>query len=544
MGEPGHQVLNEEIAVFTFRQSMNSNLGTTIDGTSNTRNALTAVTGKLEQLGVDKAQINAGSKRGSGFGSFLGRLVTGRLRESSRREDSVVQEKFDKEVVDSFPEAKSHNEWIVENNEAIVNGDLQKQVMRDFSDAGVARMKELEDSVPAHDKDFFPYLYEKNENGEMVKVSDIAERDTMSEKNMSGLLTLGRQESRMSTARMYMLSKGYTVDEIFENSPEGIDRRVKCGKEMLEDIKKGPDSCGKMFAGMIKAYAELPVPDVSSDAAILKNMREIRLIRTAGKDMYQTMGERSSVEAAYEKYTTPEERARDNAAMSMGSGVAYLGCERADLIKSGVLHPEYKMPEISEFSQYAYGTFNQEQRGFIKENIKPGMKLGDCGGLGNQVMDMFLDHNIKEMSSGLDETGLRDKIINNVSLSDLRTMESAAKDAKNEMAADKEKSAKAFESRALVEERIKDHENERIKTLEEEKNKAHDNQRYVMSDFEMLRSYDREVYSGEPDSPTIPGKEIIIESDSLNISDFEKPQMSSSDFIKNESKEISIELNH
>jgi hypothetical protein len=532
------------MAVFRYRDHVNNFIGTRVDPTKVVRDSLSAAAEKLNDSGVTRAEIKARNGRGRGIGGFLGRLATGRLTSSSRRKDSVVQERFDNEVADGFEETRKNYEWVEKNYSALEKHDMsvaegrehQKQYMREFSEAGVERGKQLKDAAEAHDRDFYPDLFDKNEIGEMIPKAMPTIRDIMANENMSGLNTLGRQDSRISLARLYMISKGCTIDQIFENTPEGSARRSQYGKEMMEEIKKGPENCGKMFADMGKAYADLPVPDISSDAAILKNMRDIETIRTMGIDFNQIMvmrkegstRELNPVEAAYEKNTTKEERDKTKAALDMNTALHYLGHLRATVIKDGTLDPDYKMPKPSPYHNLMYAGFSQKHRAFIENNIRPGMKMSEGGEIGIKVEGMIQKHTNDVSESGIDEKGLRDQIIEGATIDDLNEMGNAAHVVKNEIATEKMKSAEAF-----------DYEGKRDYRMYEKGVPFEMFQKDVPAGF-----YDDDepkIQSSEPENN--PG-EIVIESNSLNISDFEKPQMGSSDYVKTESKEISIEINN
>jgi hypothetical protein len=288
---------------------------------------------------------------------------------------------------------------------------------------------------------------------------------------------------------------------------------------------------------------------MSSDAAILKNMREIDLMRGVGINLTQSMSVRHSndprglepVHAAFVKHTSEKEQGDIDAAVHMSHAVGFWGYERAKAITSGALHPDYKMPNPAPYDIFMGADFINKHRDFIAENIQPGMKMSEGGEIGVGIPGMYLEHTSEVQDTKLnkyykiDEHGLRARVINGATMNDLVEMEVAAQDVKNEIAADKEKSAKAFE---------------------EAKKRDLDMQENGIP-FEMFQNdvpagfYDDEpkIEINEPEDSL---GEIIIETNedkkiedvSLNISDFEKPQMGSSDFIKNESKEISIELNN
>ena len=128
-------------------------------------------------------------------------------------------------------------------------------------------------------------------------------RTELAPKNISNLRTMDRAPSRVNFARMYMLSKGDSFEQIYADTPEAQELRKNRGKELMGIMHGGPKGIGKMFADMSKALSEYPMPDVSNDAALCKNRDEIWFIANAGINFVQVMGKESNapVRDAYKK---------------------------------------------------------------------------------------------------------------------------------------------------------------------------------------------------------------------------------------------------
>jgi hypothetical protein len=87
-------------------------------------------------------------------------------------------------------------------------------------------------------------------------------------KKTHGIETLGGEigstrNGRLSMVRLYMLSRGYSVDDIF--SQDGRMQHIKAdiGKDFTNIITSGdPGKIGKMYADIARKLNEYPVPDI------------------------------------------------------------------------------------------------------------------------------------------------------------------------------------------------------------------------------------------------------------------------------------------
>jgi hypothetical protein len=147
-----------------------------------------------------------------------------------------------------------------------------------------------------------------------------------------------------------------------------------------------------MFAGILKKLSDFPNPDMTSDAMLYKNMRDFSFIRDASIDVSQIINlrdenrdevrERHPFENAVHKHITPKEYDKFSNMLDSSQATYYNGIvARMNYITSGdySLTPELPTDKSLQRSpaQQIFVLFNAERQDYIKENYKPGSKMGD-----------------------------------------------------------------------------------------------------------------------------------------------------------------------
>ncbi|MCL2216005.1 MAG: hypothetical protein FWB91_03175 [Defluviitaleaceae bacterium] len=288
------------------------------------------------------------------------------------------------------------------------------KIVESFQGMAKERADWLDNMPSTLDKDFFPHLYE---NGKL----DSKRESSMKADNMGGLGTLDRNGSRISLAQMYMLSKGDSLDDMYENTQTARDLRQQRGKELMGILKsQDPEKMGEMFADIGKSLADFPVPDVTSDAAIYKNMRQVNFITNAGINFNQIMNARpdgntdyTPVEQAYRNNMTQKDWLRADTAVMAAQALKANGVTaRIDVMGKGEYTLSPKEDGNASDSSYSFNRQRVEaieysnRKDFIKANYKPGTKLGDCGQLlekSNKVMTPMIQ------KRGMEDPGILQK---------------------------------------------------------------------------------------------------------------------------------------
>jgi hypothetical protein len=384
----------------------------------------TVLTGLYGEGNMNK--INENNMKGRGLGAWLGRLITGR-RDSGVR--ATGKTAFDAQVKETgFNDGELKAVWKLQQCEAeIRNGTMttEEVLSRETDSFGkkfnaeetIAKLKsqstesrkqpagmesaetiekfrvmardrarEIEEIYDKHCKDFFPQHYD---NG----VLDNAKaNEEMSPKNTNNSKTLDRINTRASLAHAYMYSQGDTLEQIYGDSQECKDLRTKRGKEMMDKLSGSKEEAGKMYADIAKKLSDFPTPDMSSDAAIYNNMREIHFLRNASINLSQVINLRNEnrdsireyhdLEIALYKNMSETEKQRFTTMGQIGQSINYNGIEaRINFMASGEYSPtpelfadkKYKRTPI----QQMLTVFSAERQDYIKENFIPGKKMGD-----------------------------------------------------------------------------------------------------------------------------------------------------------------------
>jgi len=375
--------------------------------------------------------INKDNMKGRGLGAWLGRLVTGR-RDSGVRATGVEAHKAHMTQT-GFNHGEMQEVWKLQQCEAeIRSGALKPEevLAREMDSFGkkydaektIAKMKNqtMENrNKPAgpestefieqfrwmsreracmyerihaeHGMDFFPQHYD---NDELNTSKANAE---MYPQNTNGSKTLDRLTTRVTLARAYMYSQGCTLEQIYGDTDADKALRTKYGKEMMQKLSGSMEDASKMYADIAKKLSDFPMPDMTSDAAIYENMRDIDFARNAGIDLSQIINLRDedkenkrpyhALEQAFHDNLTDKEYERFNIMNQYSQGIVHNGIDdRITLMRTG----DYSQKPVSynkdmngkdkavrsPFQQMLMG-LTTEKKDYIQENYVPGKKMGD-----------------------------------------------------------------------------------------------------------------------------------------------------------------------
>ncbi|MCL2501373.1 MAG: hypothetical protein FWE90_13710 [Defluviitaleaceae bacterium] len=370
--------------------------------------------------------INKDNMKGRGWGAWLGRLVTGR-RDSGVRATGVAA--FNTHLKETgFNSGEMQEVWKLQQCEAEIRSgaltaeEVLARGLDDFEkkydpDQTVAKLKsqnmegrkqtagpestdtieqfrvlaqdkaaELDRKLLDHDADFFPDLYEKGVL-DAQKTNKIMHPDKTNRSQ-----TLDRINSRMTLARAYMYAQGDTMDQIYGDSKESKDLRARRGRELMGKLTGSVEETGKMYAQIAKKIIDFPTPDMSSDAMLYNNMREINFIKDASINMTQIINlrredredvrPRHALENAFHDNLSKLENEKFNNMTQNGQALNFNGIEaRIKFLASGdysltpVIHEGKKIKRSA--NEQIMTVFNPERQDFIKENYVPGKKIGD-----------------------------------------------------------------------------------------------------------------------------------------------------------------------
>ena len=313
------------------------------------KEAVDELSEKLAKLRGDKTSdaVSANNHEGRGFMAAIGRFVFGRLFASSRAEaasnhDHLVNKEGFGEEEKRLWKLKQHEKLIRDGTEKLetahtlgtkkaynheeamylyestYGNDPDGATAKHFQDAAKLRARQTADTRERHDRDFFPQLYGNHTGISRSKVDYL-----MAPEKTGGLQKLDSAEVRGSLAQMYMFSKGYSIDEIYMDSPEARAQRIKCGRELRGILASRPSEIGVMLSAISKKIADSPMPDMTSDLAIYKNMPEIDFYSSAGLNFRKIM-----------PYSEGNLKNRDNALgyYNFSAGFDRMNAERYDKI--------------------------------------------------------------------------------------------------------------------------------------------------------------------------------------------------------------------
>ena len=361
--------------------------------------------------------VNDGHGKGRGAGAFFGRIATGRFLNSSRAAQEQERERATNHT--GFITSTKEEVWKLQQREAdiragtaepqdVINmrsgefgvemtrdardqaegklkrvyGPERDQTLSNFQSAVAQRTQELDNATKEFgliDRDFFPGLTEENKT------------TILQEERMGGLKTLPRGSSRVPFAQLYMFSKGHSLESMLADTPEASAMRQQCGREFMEIATSGDrDRMGTMLADMGNAFADMPIPDMTSDAALYQNMREIDFMRNASINFSQVLSikregsanPREAVEEAYRSKLTPEQFRRNDNAIERAQATEHLGVtERLEVMGKGdyafsaaTEEPDYAM---SRNNSLASATAYSDNLDIIKQDLIPGERLAD-----------------------------------------------------------------------------------------------------------------------------------------------------------------------
>ena len=253
------------------------------------------------------------------------------------------------------------------------------KIVEDFRVEAQRRASDLHIKTGEHDRDFFPQFY----NG--TKMVDDAKIDEESKKlEINGAKKMDRYGDRAALGRMYMLSKGDSMDQIFGNTPENQALRRSRGREVEEILKSNPENIGKMYAEIGKAFADFPIPDMTSDLALSKNMRDIKFIEEVVGCMYEKSPGDDPIDNAYKKNLSPDDAKRIEAALMMGLAIYQNGVtDRINLMHAGAysLAPELCGTNLNKQGvqkpSWPLALHYGKRISQISENFVPDTKIGD-----------------------------------------------------------------------------------------------------------------------------------------------------------------------
>ncbi|MCL2603796.1 MAG: hypothetical protein FWD90_04895 [Defluviitaleaceae bacterium] len=306
--------------------------------------------------------------KGRGLGALLGRIASWRSLSSARASGQKAFTGFQEESIRDNPAPIEAQDTVSQFN---------KMAKERYNN-------EIIFAKEQHDKEFFPQFYTDGKYNQNKAVND------MQETNTNGSKTLGRVSSRVSLAQMYMYSQGCTIDQIYGNTQESKDLRARYGREMMDKLTGPLDETGKMYADIAKKLSDFPIPDMSSDAALYNNMREIDFINNSSINFTQDLDLRneaaqdkapySPLEQAFHNHLSEEDFKKLDKATQCGQSLHWNGI--SDRI-AYMVSDEYS---LSPDKVIDHGTDLSKRTGVIhytgrvdaiREQFKPGDKLCD-----------------------------------------------------------------------------------------------------------------------------------------------------------------------
>jgi hypothetical protein len=370
--------------------------------------------------------IGKNDMKGRGLGAWLGRLVTGRRDSGVRATGMAAFDTHTKET--GFNDGERRAVWKLQQKEneirsgtmtveevlkldaedfdkkydaletitKLKNQSLESrnqpatmesaETVEKFRVLARDRARELDEIHERHCMDFFPQHYVNGVLDTQKVNAQMYPQHTNNAKN------LDRINTRATLAQAYMYSQGDTLEQIYGDTKECKDLRTKRGKEMMEKLTGSKEEAGKFYADIAKKLADFPTPDMSSDAAIYNNMREIHFMSNTGINLTQIINLRDEsrdvvrqqhdLEIAFHKNISPQECTRFNNMTQNSQSLMFNGIEaRISRMTAG----QYSLtPELHADKKYQQSSMKQiltvfgaERQGYITENLVPGKKSGD-----------------------------------------------------------------------------------------------------------------------------------------------------------------------
>ncbi|MCL2501374.1 MAG: hypothetical protein FWE90_13715 [Defluviitaleaceae bacterium] len=319
--------------------------------------------------------------KGRGLGALLGRIVSLRSLSSARASGSQAFGSFQEESIRDKPAPLE-----------------SENTLRQFSNMAKERYtNDILFSKENHDKDFFPQFYTGGKYDKDKAVKDMHDEKT------NGSKTLGRVNSRVSLAQMYMYSQGCTIDQIYGNTQDCQELRAKYGKELMEKLTGPIDETGKMYAVIAKKLNDFPIPEMDSDAALYNNMREIDFIKNSSINFTQDMGLRdenavekapySPLEQAFHKHISDKDFQKFEKMVQSGQSLHWNGLSDrlAYMISDEYsVSPDKKFDPDTELSKRTGVIHYANRVDTIKEQYKPGAKLSESKATLNESMEAMV----------------------------------------------------------------------------------------------------------------------------------------------------------
>jgi hypothetical protein len=197
-----------------------------------------------------------------------------------------------------------------------------------------------------------------------------------------------------------------------------------------------------MYADIAKKLSDFPMPDMTSDAAIYENMRDIDFVRNAGIDLSQIINLRDedkekkrpyhALEQAFHDNLTDKEYERFNIMNQYSQGIVHNGIDdRITLMRTG----DYSQKPVSynkdmngkdkavrsPFQQMLMG-LTTEKKDYIQENYVPGKKMGDGRPILHETMK-YREKKEMEVARNYDYEKTEKKVVETITNDQLRQLQ-------------------------------------------------------------------------------------------------------------------------
>ena len=389
------------------------------DGQNDFRFHSSELVDQRQEDSLDKTYAN--NAKGRGIGAWIGRIFFGRSSAQSREQGVNAYQRYLKETgfadqeiqeIEKLRQAEAEiragkvtiDEVLKrENLTKRERGDVIKEALIDaygerrfeglaekqekieaFGALAQERASDLKASIPDHDLDAFPMLYDYNKADDVYirKEENIYTQFTPYDSKL-----LETPESRIALLRLYMYSKGHSLDEIYAQTDESAKLRADEGVNLVFDLRKSPKEVGKLLQNMGRELAKFPIPDMTSDAAIYNNMREIEFVSGSSNLLSSKIRGTDALAKGYITSFPNTSKMRDrkayiDTAIEMGMSIDTLGVKgRLDLMREGAftmsaVGSTFDSDNLSA-PQWADAIHYTDCLPFIKREFTPGENLGD-----------------------------------------------------------------------------------------------------------------------------------------------------------------------
>jgi hypothetical protein len=172
---------------------------------------------------------------------------------------------------------------------------------------------------------------------------------------------------------------------------------------MMEKLTGPMEGAGKMYADIAKKLNDFPVPDMSSDAALYNNMREINFINKSSINFTQNMGMRdenavekephSPLEQAFHRHISESDFKKLDKTIQSGQSIHWYGIpDRFEYMVSNEysVNPNKAIVPDLDLSKRTGVVHYADSIETIKQRYKPGTKISDSNAILQESMEAMV----------------------------------------------------------------------------------------------------------------------------------------------------------